>query len=529
MKRLMTQTLASWLVLLTLLLSPTPTQAATLTVTNTNDSGSGSLRAQIAAASAGDTIDFNASLSGPTITLTSGEMIIDKNLTIDGSSLASAVTISGNNNGRIFDVTDATVSLTRLRLINGDSNTGDPGNNDGDGGAIYVRDNANLTVTESEFANNQSEFNGGAIYNFNATLTLTNNTFTDNSTQYSGGALRTFASQTVLITGNTFVSNTAAEGGAVWTSGGAETMINNTFANNSDYGTVYLYEPLTLTNNTFLGNNGVFIRNVNAVLHMRNNIIGRCNNVGGAIGTNINNWIVNNSCSPTYNGNPYLMPLADNGGSTQTAALMPFSGAINGANSSCPTTDQRGQARSSTCDLGAYETQTADHQTIQCHSGLVQGETYPFGATGILMTVDTLGSLTQLCAQLTQSDHPNATAGLQTNRHWILTRTAGADDWSLTLSAPVDFNLDSNDKLCRYTGVGTTWDCDQTSIDNSNNRISRNGVTQLSPWAVGNNVDPTAVQLTDAISIPATQPIFVILIAFALTIITLGVLRKRGC
>ena len=46
--------------------------AATLTVTTTADSGPGSLRAAIAAASDGDTIQFDAALNGQTITLTSG-------------------------------------------------------------------------------------------------------------------------------------------------------------------------------------------------------------------------------------------------------------------------------------------------------------------------------------------------------------------------------------------------------------------------------------------------------------------------
>lgn len=54
---------------------------ATLTVTTNADSGVGSLRAQIAAASSGDTITFDA---GMTVTLTSGELVISKDLTIDG-------------------------------------------------------------------------------------------------------------------------------------------------------------------------------------------------------------------------------------------------------------------------------------------------------------------------------------------------------------------------------------------------------------------------------------------------------------
>jgi hypothetical protein len=53
-----------------------------------------------------------------------------------------------------------------------------------------------------------------------------------------------------------------------------------------------------------------------------------------------------------------LGPLADNGGPTQTHALLPSSPAIDaGDNNGCPPTDQRGVARPSglACDIGAYE------------------------------------------------------------------------------------------------------------------------------------------------------------------------------
>src|SRR6266436_1802536 len=60
------------------------TQAATLTVTTTADNGVGSLRAAIAAANDGDTIQFDPALNGQTINLTSVELVIDKNITISG-------------------------------------------------------------------------------------------------------------------------------------------------------------------------------------------------------------------------------------------------------------------------------------------------------------------------------------------------------------------------------------------------------------------------------------------------------------
>ncbi len=58
----------------------------TLTVLNTLDKGVGSLRADIAAARNGDTINFAPNLAGQTVTLTSDELPINRNVTITGPS-----------------------------------------------------------------------------------------------------------------------------------------------------------------------------------------------------------------------------------------------------------------------------------------------------------------------------------------------------------------------------------------------------------------------------------------------------------
>src|SRR6185369_10973233 len=60
------------------------------------------------------------------------------------------------------------------------------------------------------------------------------------------------------------------------------------------------------------------------------------------------------NCGLSSTANPLLGPLASNGGPTDTRALSSSSPAIN-AGSGCPATDQRGAARVSTCDIGAYE------------------------------------------------------------------------------------------------------------------------------------------------------------------------------
>ena len=77
---------------------------STLTVLNNADSGDGSLRAMLALAGTADTINFATDLTGQTITLTSGELVVNKSLTILGLG-ANHLTISGDDASRVFDIT----------------------------------------------------------------------------------------------------------------------------------------------------------------------------------------------------------------------------------------------------------------------------------------------------------------------------------------------------------------------------------------------------------------------------------------
>ena len=84
------------------------------------------------------------------------------------------------------------------------------------------------------------------------------------------------------------------------------------------------------------------------------------------IGTNAYNWVEDSGCAAAYAGDPMLGPLADNGGSTETHALLPGSPAIDAVPAEFCTLqfDQRGQTRPASvggapplCDLGAFEYQ----------------------------------------------------------------------------------------------------------------------------------------------------------------------------
>src|SRR5262249_28402758 len=103
----------------TLCLIALSTQAATITVTNTNDSGPGSLRQALADAHNEDNINFDPSLNGQTITLTSGELVVNKIVSVNGPG-PNNLAVDANHASRVFHVSDgASASISGLTIING--------------------------------------------------------------------------------------------------------------------------------------------------------------------------------------------------------------------------------------------------------------------------------------------------------------------------------------------------------------------------------------------------------------------------
>jgi hypothetical protein len=216
-------------------------EAATLTVTSNLDSGTGSLRDTVAAASAGDTIDFQSGLAGP-ITLTSGQISITQALTISGPG-ASALTISGNNASRIFYVHPAAqvdVTISGLTLTNGSVSTG------AGGGAILSK-GANLTVQDSVVQNSSvttatSPSGGGGIFAMpsakgaSANLTLTGVTLANNTAHGGGGGAYLYSgpSGTAQVTNSLVSGNTSTNGwgGGLYMIGAASQVSQTHVVNN---------------------------------------------------------------------------------------------------------------------------------------------------------------------------------------------------------------------------------------------------------------------------------------------------------
>src|SRR5882672_12014680 len=197
----------------------------------------------LSAISGGGTVTFACS---GTITLTA-TITIFADTTIDGTG--QNVTISGGNAVQVFSVPSGVqLNLNKLTITQGLLAYGI-----GDGGGIFNQ--GTLTVTNSTFYGNVSYFGGGGgIANF-GTLTVINSTFEGNSA-FIGGGIANFG--TLTVTNSKFEANGAYDGGGIYNYLATLTVTNSTFIGNDGVytggGGIYSLGTLTVSNSTFSGN-----------------------------------------------------------------------------------------------------------------------------------------------------------------------------------------------------------------------------------------------------------------------------------
>jgi predicted outer membrane repeat protein len=208
----------------------------------------------------------------------------------------------------------------------------------GPGGGISNYFGGKATLTKCTLSNNSAGGGGGGIVAPYGTVTLTNCTFSNNSAHLSGGALNVSASAT--LTNCTLSLNSATTGGGIWVNpangGGILNLINTIVAGNTAGTGPDIYGHVALADHNLVGD-----------------VTGSSGIVNG-----VNGNIAGGNGNPVIN--PLLGPLQNNGGPTQTMALLPGSPAIGKANNSkAPATDQRGLPRldelGELTDIGAFE------------------------------------------------------------------------------------------------------------------------------------------------------------------------------
>jgi hypothetical protein len=237
-----------------------------VTVTNTNDSGPGSLRQALADVHDGDFINFARALNGQTITLTGGELLVDKSITISSPGPTN-LTVNADGMSRVLHTgPGTTVSISGLTITGGVLLFPNGGN----GGGV-LNDHATLRMTNCTVDFNAADI-GGGIYNDgssgNATLAVINSSVNGNFAPTGAGIVNDGeeGSATLTIVNSTVNDNRSTNGsppadfgvaGGIANSFGIVTITNSTISGNlasNEAGGILNGGTLAIFNSTISGN-----------------------------------------------------------------------------------------------------------------------------------------------------------------------------------------------------------------------------------------------------------------------------------
>lgn len=366
--------------------------------------------------------DYDSKYGGGGLMNSQGTLNLS-NVTISGNGKLNNFAGGGIRNDGNATLSNVTVSNNHAEYGGGIRNTGNlaftggtvSGNTGYQTGGVYNMSHGSITLTNLVISDNQSQASGGGINNEGtATAILTKLTVTGNTAGTGGGI-----AGAITLVDSTVRGNTAYDGGGIWgggyiyrstvsgntatndgggiQTGGTANIINSTISGNRAYGngggiqvysgTTGLFNVTTTQNRANSDNKGSGygggVANTGGTFNFVNSIVannyslltgplptlllddcyGTLNSQGYNIMYNTDNCTVTGS-APTL-ASPNLGPLQDNGGPTQTHALLDGSPAIDAGdqagckdnNGSTLTTDQRGYPRTANgrCDIGAYE------------------------------------------------------------------------------------------------------------------------------------------------------------------------------
>ncbi len=377
--------------------------------------GTQSLRQAIvsANASSGNTVTFDSSLNGGTITLTGGYIAISKAMTINGPG-AGRLTVSGAQATRLFLVESQGGLVTFNGLTLADGYAASPlwgaaiaafyapvsvqncvisGNSAPANAGGILSTGADLTITNSRIFGNHAGFDGGGVMarcnSQCGDLTISQSTISGNTAGESGAGVFIYRRNSASISQTTISGNRAESplgqhGGGVFIYATATTPVidSSTIAGNYAYasaGGVYAdnayfrFTTIAANSTHNADSNGMLIRSGGSVT-LQDSILAKNFSSAGTVdltgSVTANFSLIGNAGSATVGGtskliglDPQLGPLADHGGPTLTMLPAAASPVIDAGESGLPATvDQRGLARpvGAKADMGAVERQAVE-------------------------------------------------------------------------------------------------------------------------------------------------------------------------
>ena len=277
-----------------------------------------------------------------------GSVIINDSTLRDNSA-------SGSEGGGAIRTRGGSVVINRSTL------TGNQASNSNGGGALYSTDNASVTINQSVLDNNiTNNTSGGAITQVSGTITLNNSTISNNQSQGSGGGGIYAQGGTLNLNNVTVTGNSSTNAGGGLLNNGAIVNLNRSIIAGNTAPSYTGSELVHYSGTTQANNYNVFGHS------------GLSNTTAFAYGftPGANDFNATTNGTPTALASILDTTLTNNGGSTQTHALVSGSPAIDfGPSAACTAApisgvDQRGASRnvdgnssasSNECDSGAYE------------------------------------------------------------------------------------------------------------------------------------------------------------------------------